>query len=218
MKNQLESLEKYYSECEQHAKKEIMDIINSTIENDCYIKRLGELAKEFKIKRMNDFFLELSIEIKTKMHLIHEKIQTKLRIENEDIKGALEDFNVVFKYKESVSAYITESITIYESINTTLNTLFISYTEKVAILEKITTDVQVRLAEKACENIFIFYMFNYTFEGKKQVLLYETSSQKAKKAFDEAQKYLKENVNNFRSAISEMNPSELRKTLNNSQK
>ena len=55
------------------------------------------------------------------MRLIQENIQIELRTDNEDIEGALKDFVLLFRYKESVKVYISESVNIYENVDNFVN-------------------------------------------------------------------------------------------------
>ena len=167
---------------------------------------------------MKELFYKLNIEILRRMRILQEKINIKLRIDNEDLSGALEDFKVLFKYKESLSGYITESSNVYEGINKNIIDSFVSYAEKFKSLASNSTDRQVNLAEKAFMNILIFYRFSYTFDGKEQILLSEKTLEKGKKAFEEVQKCFVKNVNSFRSATTELNLIKLTKTLEKSQK
>ena len=211
-------MEKYIRKGEEQGKKDLENIINSNNENDPDIKRLRELAEDLKKKGMKDLYYKLINDILRKMRTIQEKIQNKLRNEIEDISGALEDFKILFKYKECASEYTRESENIYQTVNTTISSSFISNLEKFANLIKITTDGQVKLAEKACANILIFYRFSHTFEGKEQRLLSEDLSEKGKKEFEKIQKNFEKNFESFRSAVNELNLTELTKTLVNSQK
>ena len=127
---------------------------------------------------MKELFYKLNIEILRRMRILQEKINIKLRIDNEDLSGALEDFKVLFKYKESLSGYITESSNVYEGINKNIIDSFVSYAEKFKSLASNSTDRQVNLAEKAFMNILIFYRFSYTFDGKEQILLSEKTLEK----------------------------------------
>ena len=51
---------------------------------------------------MKELFYKLNIEILRRMRILQEKINIKLRIDNEDLSGALEDFKVLNTKKVSV--------------------------------------------------------------------------------------------------------------------
>ena len=87
-------MEKYITEGEEQAKKDLVNIIDFNNGNDSDIKRLRELAEDLKKKGMKDLFYKLTNDIRKKMRIIQQKIQNKLRNEIEDISGALEDFKI----------------------------------------------------------------------------------------------------------------------------
>ena len=167
---------------------------------------------------MDQFFYKLSNEVLNKMRYFEDKIKNKIKNENENAKGALESFKILFKYNQCISDNIPDSMRIYDAVYDTLNEFFIKSTKKISKLADIGTDGQVKFAEKACENILIFYSFQYTFEGKEQKLLSENALEKGSKAFEKIRKFFQENVDSFSSAIDELKLMELAQTLKNSKK
>ena len=100
--DQLVAFENSIHENYKQARKELENVIKCVNENDSDIKHLGELAKEFNERGMKELFYKLNIEILRRMRILQEKINIKLRIDNEDLSGALEDFKVLNTKKVSV--------------------------------------------------------------------------------------------------------------------
>ena len=100
--DQLVAFENSIHENYKQARKELENVIKCVNENDSDIKHLGELAKEFNERGMKELFYKLNIEILRRMRILQEIINIKLRIDNEDLSGALEDFKVLNTKKVSV--------------------------------------------------------------------------------------------------------------------
>ena len=212
---QLDEEERSIIQNEQSNKNELDSVLNFSTNDDQDIRRIGELAKIYKDKGRNDYFYKLTGEVLKRIRQYQAYIQNKLASNNEDLFGALEDFKVVFKYKESVGSFVLESINIYDSISTVMNNALISNAETIASIASIG---QVQLIETALQNVFAFYRFSNTFEGKHQNFLTDKALEISQKGFKAVETFLERNFYACKMAIADLNISDIVKYLTISQK
>ncbi|CAF4058236.1 unnamed protein product [Rotaria magnacalcarata] len=198
---------------EERYERELDNSLKVADDNDHTIIKIGELAKQFQEKEMNEFSEKMNEEILKRLHLHRINLQSSL--DENDMQSALGIMDKIIKFKASVAHYIPGIKEIHDTTRKSTTERFERCSKILAEISKIE---KPEIGEKALSNTIACVDFSRKQGTTDGEFLPETAIQNCTKDLKIMQEYFEENSKNYKDALKEMAVDNLHTVMNISKK